>query len=161
MGCWMIILMEKENKMIAIIFIILSVCWLVFGLWVVINSFNDSSYDDLAPLGAIIILIVIGLNGLQMTIHISDISLVKNQHIVLQVREDAITRINNDLKDFPQTTTLMNADSPIRSMIETKSQYISDLTNTKVRIADAKMSIERRKLGSGAWAVWLMGDGHE
>lgn len=143
--------------MLAIIFIILSVCWLVFGAWIALSSLGE----ELFFFGLFLIVIVFALNGLQLVSHISDISLVKNQHIVLQVREDAITRINNDLRDFPQTTTLMNADSPIRSMIETKSQYISDLTNTKVRIADAKMSIERRKLDSGAWAVWLMGDGHE
>ena len=51
----------------------------------------------------------------------------------------------------------MNADSPIRSLVETRTRFISELTEQKIDIQNAKISIESRSIGLMKMVVWIYG----
>lgn len=138
--------------MLAVIFLILSVSWLVIGF---AGAFSDDS--DHNGVGMLIIILALALNIVPLFSHINDLTLIRNQKILIDVREDAINRINTDLKEFPQGSALMNADSPVSSMIATKSEYIKELTDLKIKVAQAKINIERSAMGPDAWVVWILG----
>lgn len=144
--------------MISTIFIILSVLWILLALYLAYLFLTDCEPEPI--IGTIIILGIVGfLNAMPIVHHIKDVSLIRNQELVISVKEEAIQRINDDLKDLKApSAALMNADSPVKTLIETKSQYISDLTDLKTEIAEAKINIERRKMGPSAWVVWAIGE---
>lgn len=140
--------------MLAIIFLIMSFVFLIVGIVTIMSDYNG---EAIGP-GFTIILIVLGLNLFPVFTHIPDIALIRNQALLIEVRQSAISQINKDLAEFPQFGQLMNADSPIKTLIETKSQYLAQLTELKIKIAAAKLNIEKRKIGPSAWVVWMMGD---
>lgn len=143
--------------MLSTIFIILSILWLIGGVLTFLVGVANSNGEQ--TIVAIIILAgTFVANMCSPMNHISDLTLIRNQGQVVQVREDAIARINQDLAVLPTAGALMNADSPVKSLIETKSTYITELTTIKASIVDAKISIEQRKMGPGAWAVWIFGE---
>lgn len=139
--------------MIAVLFLILSLAWVVLGVFIAKGDDPDTGF-----FGVFIILACLGLNGIPFFIHINDLVTIRNQAEIIQIKTEAIESINKDLASLPQTTALMNADSPARSLIETKSEYITNLADAKTQILEAKLGIARRKMGPSAWVVWILGD---
>ena len=77
---------------------------------------------------------------------------------MIETREQAIKDIDNQLNKLEYNqTSLMNGDTPVKSLIETKSKYISELTEEKLKIQRAKISIEARSIGFFKVVVWLYG----
>lgn len=147
--------------MISIIFIILSVLWIILAGWIISESAKMSSSGDDGSIGILALFIIIcvpALNAMAYLIHTRDLVIIKNQTEIIGIKEEAIARINSDLAELPTQTALMNADSPAAALIEAKSSYIAELTKAKEDVLDSKMNIERRKIGPSAWTVWIAGE---
>ena len=73
-------------------------------------------------------------------------------------REQAIKDIDNQLKQINITNSaLMNADSPTRSLVETRTKFISELTDQRLSIENARIDIETRSIGLMKMVVWIYG----
>lgn len=145
--------------MITMIFLFLSFLWIVIAVGLILLEISSHHTEGGAFAVAMIIIVFTGLlNIIPVTEHARDLAIIRTAPITTAVREEAIQRINDDLVNFPTESALMNADSPVKSMIETKSKFISDLTELNASIAEAKVSIERRKLGPSAWVVYVVGE---
>jgi len=95
---------------------------------------------------------------LSIIIHSNDLAVIRSGKPLIEIREQAIKDIDNQLNKLEYNhTSLMNADTPVKSLIETKSKYISELTNAKLRIQIAKITIEARSIGFFKLVVWLYG----
>ena len=95
---------------------------------------------------------------MSITIHTSDLALTRKGNVLIQIREQAIKKIDEQLNEIKiNNSALMNADSPARSLIETKAKFVSELTEQKIKIQKAKMSIESRSIGLFKVVVWIYG----
>lgn len=144
--------------MLAIIFLTLSVLWVALAIWIIWLSVKENAEVEPIMAALAIMFIVCLLNGAALLGHISDIALIRNAETLYSVREKAIDRISDELASLPGQTALMNADSPAKTLIETKSEYVTALTDLQMEVAQAQVSIERRKMGPSAWVVWAIGD---
>lgn len=139
--------------MLAIICILGSLAIALFALVVIFEGDADSVLAGFAVLSVVII-----SNILPVFMHISDISTVRTASAFIKVRQEAITEIDAQLSKIDVPSALLNADTPAASYIETKSQYIKDITETKISIEESKKSIIARSLGTSAWVVWVLGE---
>lgn len=90
--------------------------------------------------------------------HSDDLSLIRTGQPLVVIREEAIKDIDKQLDKLKfSQTSLMNNDSPAKSLIETKSKYISELTVEKLKIQQARINIEARSIGLLKFVVWLYG----
>lgn len=90
--------------------------------------------------------------------HANDLALIRSGKPLIETREQAIKDIDNQLNKLEYNhTSLMNGDTPVKSLIETKSRYISELTEEKLEIQRAKINIEARSIGFFKLVVWLYG----
>lgn len=85
-----------------------------------------------------------------------EVTFVRNGEAMIRINEDALKQIDEHLKDFSTSTALMNADSPFRSLTEAKTTFVSEITKTKKRILEEKMSIEVRKNSFTKYATWFV-----
>ena len=90
--------------------------------------------------------------------HCDDLATVRHGNLLIEVRRDAIKQIDEQLKDIKITqTSLMNNDSPAKSLIETKTKFVEELAKQQIEIANAKISIEKRSLGLMSATVKIFG----
>jgi len=95
---------------------------------------------------------------MSVTSHTSDLSLIRKGHALVEIREQAIKDIDNQLKQINITNSaLMNADSPTRSLVETRTKFISELTDQRLSIENARIDIETRSIGLMKMVVWIYG----
>lgn len=93
-----------------------------------------------------------------IALHASDLATVRHGQLLVEVRQEAISQINKQLKEIKVSpTALMNADSPTSSLINTKANFVKELTEQKIAIQEAKVSIERRSIGLMYGIVKIMG----
>lgn len=80
--------------------------------------------------------------------HTSSLAVIRQGKLMVDIRQEAIDEINRQLKNIKVTqTALMNGDSPVSSLINTKAKFIDQLAEEKIKIAEAKIDIEKRSLG--------------
>ncbi len=136
--------------MIILILLTILILFLIF----VSISLNDEASFFSWLLTIIIVLWPIGSIGF----HASDLASVRHGQLLVKVREEAISEIDKQLKEIKvKPTTLMNADSPVSSLINTKANFVKELTEEKIAIQEARVSIERRSLGLMYGIVKIMG----
>lgn len=80
--------------------------------------------------------------------HSSDLAYIRKGQLLVDVQEQSLKDIDDQLAKIkiPQTA-LMNADSPAKSLIEAKYNIVKDLAQSRIKIAEAKISIEARSIG--------------
>jgi hypothetical protein len=84
--------------------------------------------------------------------------MVRNGNLLIETRNEAIKDINNQLKNMKiNQYSLMNADSPVRSLTETKAKFVEESAQQKLKIANAKINIEARSIGFMSGIVKIMG----
>lgn len=91
--------------------------------------------------------------------HVDQLSTINNQHLVISVYEKKKDRINDVLKnyDFPEGA-LLNADSPIASVVEELAKVEEDIAEAEAQRAKAIIAIEARRLGLMSGIIYLAGD---
>lgn len=136
--------------MLAIICLLGSLCIVLLGIKLLIDV-------EWFPIGFIVIIPVCVLNVAPIYNHTSDLATIRTGEAFIEIKEEAITRINKELVGYPRGS-LMNADSPVRAYINVKSGYINSIANTKTRIQNSRKAIVQRSLGTSAWVVWLIGN---
>lgn len=93
--------------------------------------------------------------------HFSDISTIRMGEDYIKIQQEDLNELNVQIKDLSillPSASLMNQDSPYRSLIELKGERIKQLTDTKRKIIDAKKSLMQRKMGFNRDVVWFFGD---
>jgi hypothetical protein len=124
----------------------------------IIIKFKNSYHFEIAIAAVFLIaglfVLIIG----SILTHSDDLALVRKGKPLIEIREQAIKDIDNQLNKLEYNhTALMNADTPAKSLIETKSEYVDELTYQKLKIQRAKIKIEARSIGFFKLVVWLYG----
>jgi hypothetical protein len=122
-----------------------------------------AAFDDgiLVVPGIFMIFIAMILFGGPILSHNSDIILIRNSNKIIDINEEAVDRLDNQIKLIIAQDTkqaIMNGDTPIKSMVEAQSEYISKIVKVKERVLNSKMNVEERRIGFTAYAIWIMGD---
>jgi hypothetical protein len=90
--------------------------------------------------------------------HAYDLSIVRNEEQIISVHETAIQEIDTQLKGMDiKNTSLMNADSPTRSLIEAKAEFVKRLTEARSRVVNARVRISARSIGVASGVVTVYG----
>lgn len=83
--------------------------------------------------------------------HAHDIGTVRNAEAYIEVQLQAIKDIDEQLNSLgaqtPTNTALLNADTPIASLVKAKTQFVRDIAKTRLKVVEAKTDIDRRSIG--------------
>ena len=82
--------------------------------------------------------------------HAHDLGTKRNAQKFIDVRQEAIADIDKQLeslKDQMPQSSLLNADTPVASLIETKANFVQQIADTRIEIVEAETDIERRSIG--------------
>jgi peptidoglycan hydrolase CwlO-like protein len=95
--------------------------------------------------------------------HANDLGTLRSYQAVVEVQKNRISDLETRLtKIVPvghqRVTLLLNADSPIKSLVEQMSIAQRDLSDAEKEIAQAKVNISRRKAGPFWFVVWTYGE---
>ena len=146
---------------ILVIILILAACLLALGtLLSVVERDIDCFMGGAAMFIAISVFPLILLAGM-VTHHANDLALVRMGHLSVEVREQAIKDIDEQLISLigqSPVPALLNADTPVRSLIETKADFVKEIADARLKIAEAKISIAARKIGINSAIVKWMGE---
>jgi len=136
-----------------IIPIILILLFLILIIAAFMNNSNDSGNFLIAAFLMLVPLVI------SIMTHTSQLALLRKGNDLIVIREQAIKDIDTQLLQIKvsNSSLLMNADSPIRSLVETRTKFISELTEQKIKIQEAKISIESRSIGLMKMVVWIYG----
>ena len=127
-------------------------------LVIIILKFEGGHDFEIAFGAALLIALLFVLTIGSSLFHANDLAVIRSGKPLIEIREQAIKDIDNQLNKLEYNhTSLMNGDTPTKSLIETKSKYISELTEEKLEIQRAKISIEARSIGFFKLVVWLCG----
>lgn len=132
---WMIIIIMSGSTILSIFF-----CFVLKALEPILVIFVGI---------AICVLPGVLLAG-SISSHAHDLGTVRKGYELIEVREQAIEDIDAQLNLLERqytSTSLLNADTPARSLIETKASFVSEIAEARADIAKAKISIERRSIG--------------
>jgi hypothetical protein len=82
--------------------------------------------------------------------HYHDLGRVKAQHYAITVQEERIANLKKNLNEITvdvDAEILLNADSPIKSMVDQLAEAEKSLASSKTTLANAKISIVQREIG--------------
>lgn len=85
-----------------------------------------------------------------ITSHCSSLATIKSSDALVAVYAESLSDLDKQMESLSKNIdnkTLFNADSPYRTLIETKSNYVSKLAKIREHIVAAKIKIQARKLG--------------
>lgn len=93
-----------------------------------------------------------------MAEHADDLAKVRAGKALVDVRIEAIADIDKQLSALPDySSALLNADTPVKTLVETKAQFVKDIAEAKANIAQAKVDIVARSIGPMSAVVTLLG----
>lgn len=96
------------------------------------------------------------------TSHAKDLGTIYAQHEVISVYQERVNRLTERLDgfDYPRqdAALLLNADSPVRSIVESLTEAEAQLAEAESYRAEAIRSIERRRRGPMSGVISLVGD---
>ncbi len=134
---------------------------IVLILVIIIIKFAGGHDFEIAVAAALLIAGLFVLTVGSSLFHSNDLALIRSGKSLIEIREQAIKDIDNQLNKLEYNhTSLMNGDTPFKfilPLIETKSKYVNELTEEKLKIQEAKISIEARSIGFFKLVVWLYG----
>ena len=95
--------------------------------------------------------------------HADNLGTIRAQQGVVQVYDQRVQELNAQLKKMvpegaQKNPLQLNADSPVRGIVESVTKANTDLANARVAIAKAKVSIAKRKAGPFSFIVRWFGE---
>jgi len=91
--------------------------------------------------------------------HAGDVAKVRHQHALIEVYQEQVDEMNERLAAIdPPASALLNADTPVSSMVAALSEWQGRLAQSKAQQAHAIIDIEARKLGLMSGVVTVFGD---
>lgn len=93
--------------------------------------------------------------------HAEDLSKIRSQQHVIEVYEERQENLNETLSTFNyprrENDIVLNADSPVASIVEQLSEVETKLAGVRAEVAYAKRSIDARSIGPLGGIVTIMG----
>jgi hypothetical protein len=141
-----------------IVTVLFSMCFLLTFIY----KDDEGVFGGIGITGLIVIMIVFGGSRL---FNSRDLGVIREQSGVIKVYEEKVDRLKEDLKiiigpnknkEIPYS--LLNADSPIKTITEQLAKSENDLAAAKDKLAQAKVSIASRKAGPFWPTIWIYGD---
>ena len=101
--------------------------------------------------------------GGSVMFHADDVGTVRAYSAVIEAQEQRVSELRGVLNDrFDITKTdaqvLLNADSPVKAVVESLAEATKDLAWARRHLANAKVDIERRKAGPFWFVVSIYGE---
>ena len=134
-----------------ILIIAIALCWLTFNA------------DAGQGIGVFIVFIVILAPFISYFNHAGDLGTIRAQKSVIHVYEQRVEELSGLLKTIvpegrQRNPILMNADSPIRGIVDNMSKANEDLAKARVGEAESLVSIAKRKAGPFHFIVKWFGE---
>lgn len=82
--------------------------------------------------------------------HCDSLATIKSADSLIAVYTESLSDLDKQMESLSKdidNKTLFNADSPYRTLIQTKADYVSKVAKARFEIVDAKREIQARKLG--------------
>lgn len=137
---------------------------MVLGFVIGVKSKTHDDYESAYFLLSLSVvpLVIIGVLHIPVyLIHCDELAIIRNSQSMIAVHTQAIEDLDRQMSNLTKSIdnkTLFNTDSPYRSLIETKSHYVSNLSEARVAVVRVKTSIMARKLGLMSHIVRWVGE---
>lgn len=137
---------------------------IILGFMIIIKSGDSDGQEvgcTISAIGCACIILIVIIHLLNVNLHCDELATIKNSQSLIAVHTQAIEDLDKQMNGLSKSIggqALLNADSPYRSLIETKAKYISDLSRARSRVAEAKTSIIARKLGMMSYIIRWYGE---
>ena len=139
-------------------------CVAIGIVWAILSYRSDFETRMSLSVGTLIIGAIIGVVPAVMSvgvwsIHAGDLSLVLAQDQVIRVQEERIDTLTKRLQAFTYPKgAMLNADTPIASMVAAINNAESELAGAKTERAKAIRSIEKRRRSPFSGVIDFVGD---
>ena len=144
------------------LFYILLFIWVLPTISLVIVIFNENRSSD-AVTGRIALigftLVLSGLSLGEWAYHAQNLSTIAYQDLVIKNYEERIASLNSRLQafDYPKSA-LLNADTPVASIVKSISDAENELLNAKTARSQAILSVEKTRNGPMSGVISFVGD---
>jgi hypothetical protein len=132
---------------------------LLVGVPFAIKEKTPEPFAVSAVIAAILALILAIPVGCAWTDHGNDLGTIEAQDQVIAVYEQQVTQLKDELQAFHyQPGSLLNADSPVASVVKSLTDVQEQLTAARVKKAEAVLHIEQRRRGPMSGVITVAGD---
>ena len=137
--------------------------FVMFILLIALEIWKDWSDGFFAVISIIGLLAIIILSFISYICHAQDLGVLRAQQNVIDVQTALVDSLEKRLIRIApvgqqRVQVMLNADSPIKSLVEEISSAQKELTKATVKMAEAKVSIESRKAGPFWFVVSAAGE---
>ena len=140
--------------MSVIIFIVLLVLTLMF--FAAFISLHEEGAGICGVLGFLILLFGFGFPYYSLN---SDVHTVLTEREYIEMEQEYIEDLRGQLDSFPEfDAALLNADTPVATITTNLHDAQKTLRERKVKILDAKRSIQERENGLTSYIFWFYSD---
>lgn len=129
-------------------------------LFIVVTVMVMSEGDEYIPMGFMLMLIVVGaFYMIPYGLLNSDVNKIIMEKEYIELEQQYVTNVKAQIDSLPeQKSALMNADTPVASMIESLHRAEDRIRERKVNILDTKRSVMNRKSGLTSYIFWFYPD---
>jgi peptidoglycan hydrolase CwlO-like protein len=143
----------------SIIFVILAMITIIAFLGVTVVNFLDGEIAH--SIGFLIVSVVIWVAsfGAPYASLNSDVHQIINAEEYIQLEQEYASDLKAQLDDLPEVDpTLLNADTPIASLVDSIHESQKKIRERRVMILDSKRSIQERQEGWTSYVFWFYSD---
>jgi hypothetical protein len=91
--------------------------------------------------------------------HAEDLSTIEYQSLNIDIYEGHVASLNKQLNSFKYpNASLLNADTPVASVVKSLTEAQSKLAKAKIERADVIQKVEARRLGPVSGVISFVGD---
>lgn len=141
------------------LFLVLPVLFLISFVICMFRDRCEEAGSVFAWLGTITLVLGLLFDGSEWSDQARDLGTIKAQDEVIAVYEQQVLSLTQELQGFHYTPgSLLNADSPVAAVVKSLTDVQGQLTDSKVRKAQAIVSIEQRRNGPFSQVIKFVGD---
>jgi len=119
------------------------------GIFFTAKNFNDLGCTLITF--SVIFFVLFSLFGIfSYNDHVNNLACIKMQDETITVHQQRLASLNKQYEAITKnihSASLMNADSPVKSVIEGITGAENSITNAKLKVIEARIDIEARKRG--------------
>lgn len=143
----------------SIIFVIMAVIVIVVLLAVCVGEFLDGDFVN--SIAALVISVIVwgvsfGLPYMELN---SNVHQIINAEEYIQLEQEYASDLKAQLDDLPEVDpTLLNADTPVASLVDSIHESQKKIRERRVMILDSKRSIQEQQEGWTSYVFWFYSD---
>lgn len=125
------------------------------------SGYHTGEHTFFTVIPSVVLLVLVLLAVCSVVGHTDDLGTIRAQATIISVMEQRLVDLRTDmssLRDSSPGAQFMNADTPIKALIDQIAQANNDLAIARVTKANAEVSIAKRKAGPMWFVVSMYGE---